>query len=154
AQGTFSVTLTINQITDIGPTNIHINLADTTDVSKNLLVQGKLTIIQSTGGCTTAVSCQQAIVTVTPNQVKPGGKVTVTGKGWVANAKLRASIGVQALDSDIVSATSDAQGTFSVTLTINQITDIGPTNIHISLSDTTTDGSKNLLVQGKLTIMR
>ncbi len=153
AQGNFSVTLTINpRTTDIGPTTIHINLADTTDGSKNLTVQGKLTIIQSTGGCTTAASCQQAIVTVTPNQVQPGGKVTVTGTGWVANAKLQASIGVQALDSNIVSATSDAQGNFSVTLTIDpQTTDIGPTTIHINLADTT-DGSKNLTVQGKLTI--
>jgi len=108
---------------------------------------------QSTGGCTTAASCQKAIVNVTPNQVKRGGKVTVTVKGWVANAKLQASIGVQAVDSDIVSATSDAQGNFSVTLTIDpRTTDIGPTNIHVNLADTT-DGSKNLTVDNQLTII-
>jgi hypothetical protein len=155
AQGNFSVILTIDpRTTDIGPTTIHINLVNATGGSKNLTVQGKLTIIQSAGGCTTAASCQKAIVNVTPNQVKAGGKVTVTGTGWVANANLQASIGVQALDSDIVSATSDAQGNFSVTLTIDpRTTDIGPTTIHINLADTTTDGSKNLTVQGKLTII-
>jgi hypothetical protein len=105
------------------------------------------------GGCTTAASCQKAIVNVTPNQVKPGGKVTITGKGWVANAKLQASIGVQAVDSDIVYATSDAQGNFSVTLTIDPRTaDIGPTNIHVNLADPT-NGSKNLTVDHQLTII-
>ncbi len=108
---------------------------------------------QSTGSCTTAASCQKAIVNVIPNHVKPGGKVTITGKGWVANAKLQASIGVQAVESDIVYATSDAQGNFSVTLTIDPRTaDIGPTTIHINLADTT-DGSKNLRVDNQLVII-
>lgn len=108
---------------------------------------------RSTGGCTTAASCQKAIVTVTPNQVKPGGKVAITGKGWVANAKLQASIGVQAVESDIVYVTSDAQGNFSVTLTIDpQTNDIGPTTIHINLVNTT-DFSKNLAVDNQLTII-
>jgi hypothetical protein len=92
-------------------------------------------------------------VNVTPNQVKPGNKVTITGKGWVANAKLQASIGVQAVDSDTVYATSDAQGNFSVTLTIDpQTSDTGPTNIHVNLANTT-DGSKNLTVDNQLTII-
>jgi len=105
---------------------------------------------QSTGGCTTAASCQKAIVNVTPNQVKRGGKVTVTVKGWVANAKLQASIGVQAVDSDIVSATSDAQGNFSVTLTIDpRTTDIGPTNVNLGAGDV----SKDLTVDNQLTII-
>ncbi len=90
---------------------------------------------------------------VTPNQVKRGGKVTVTVKGWVANAKLQASIGVQAVDSDLIYATSDAQGNFSVTLTIDPRTaDIGPTNIHINLVNAT-DVSKNLTVNNQLTII-
>jgi hypothetical protein len=109
--------------------------------------------VQKVGGCTTAASCQKAIVKVTPNQVKPGGTVTVVGKGWVANARLQASIGVQALDSNVVYATSDARGNFSVTLTIDpQTPDFGPTNIHVNLVNTT-DGSKNLTIKNQLTIV-
>ena len=174
AQGNFSTILTIYpQATGgIRATNIHIGLVKPADDSKGLLVQGKLTILAasapitvaptsasntggspSTGGCTTVDSCQQAIVTVTPHQVKPGGKVTVTVKGWVANARLRANIGIQALESDNITGTSDAQGNFSVILTIDpRSNDFGPTIIHIGLDDST-DNSKTLNLQGELAII-
>lgn len=112
------------------------------------------------GGCTTAASCQKAVVVVSPHQVQPGGKVTVTVKGWLANTKLKVFAGTQVEDSDQVSATSDAQGNFSVILTIraNIFTDASvtsePSNIHISVDSQTDDGSNNLNVSDQLTIMK
>lgn len=109
----------------------------------------------STGGCTTAESCQKAVMVVSPEQARPGEKVTVTVKGWIANAKANVSAGVQVPDSDTVSTTSDAQGNFSVTLTIRPNTpDFGPTNILVILDSSTDDGARNLQVSGKLTIVK
>jgi hypothetical protein len=106
---------------------------------------------QKAGGCTDPVNCQDALVSVSPHQVAPGGKVTVTGKGWVANAKLQASIGTQAVESDIVYATSDKHGNFSVVLTIDpQSRDFGPTIVHINLP---TDSPNNLGIRNQLSIV-
>ena len=111
------------------------------------------TSLASGNGCTTAESCQKAIVVAVPDKVRPGGKVVVTGTGWIANAKMEVSIGVQAVDSTIEHPTSDAHGNFTVTLTIDPKTpDLGPTNIHISQVGAGNDG-KSLNVQNKLTIV-
>lgn len=102
--------------------------------------------------CTTADSCQKAVVVVLPGKVKPGGQVMVTGTGWVANAKMEVSIGVQAVDSTIEHPTSDAHGNFTVTLTIDPKTpDFGPTNVHITQLS---GGNNSLNIQGKLTIVK
>ena len=52
--------------------------------------------------------CQKAVVNVTPNQVKPGGKVTITVKGWVANASAEVQAALQNGVSDVITAKSDA----------------------------------------------
>jgi hypothetical protein len=169
AKGNFSTAITIRADTpDTGPTDIIIvqlatNLAD----YKVLKVPDKLTIIdsaaaQGAGACTTAASCQKAVVTVTPNQVKPGGKVTITVKGWMAKTQAVVSISLptdqgQPSVAPVVPATSDAQGNLTAVLTTYPNVSPGTADVEIgqdSSGSNSIDTAKDLKVKGAVTIIQ
>ena len=107
---------------------------------------------QATGGCTTETSCDHALVTVTPHQVKRGGKVTLTVKGWVANVNVLVYAGGASLSSDEVTTRSDAQGNFSATLTILSNAPSGSSNINVAMADHNGD-ERTLGIFNQLTII-
>lgn len=115
---------------------------------------------QSAGGCTTAAECQKAVITVTPQKVKAGGKVTVTVKGWMANTEAVVSITIDAaqgaLVAHIASGKTDAQGNITATLTIYSNVSPITADVHIGQDQSGSDPvdtSKDIAMAGGLTII-
>ena len=77
-------------------------------------------------------------MTVTPQTIRPGGSITVTGKGFVPNATVHVSVPVQTGSSTTTVAkdvTTDDKGNFSTTLDVPQSARVG--TVAVTASDVT-----------------
>ncbi|HEY7414358.1 MAG TPA: hypothetical protein VH593_04130 [Ktedonobacteraceae bacterium] len=108
----------------------------------------------SNGSGNTTQPSPPLTATADPSTVQRGGQVTIKGSGFQPGISYEVSIGTQAVENvgGGVQTTTDAQGNFSVTLTIASQADLGSTQINVTRTDGSDASGANLHVPNGLTI--